>query len=99
MLDDEALVELGKMPSIRTTVKSVYGEWGFIVIDAGNRQGVVRQATLDVVRGGSIIAQAIVTQVEQGVAVANILKDSVAAGVTVQIGDVVTVSEDSRAAQ
>lgn len=88
----------GKMPAIRTSVKTVYGDWGFVVINAGNRQGVVRQATLDIVRGGSIIAKAVVTQVEQGVSVANILKDSQAAGVSVQVGDVVTVSADSTAA-
>ena len=88
----------GKMPAIRTSVKTVYGDWGFVVINAGNRQGVVRQATLDIVRGGTIIAKAVVTQVEQGVAVANILKHSQAAGTEVQVGDVVTVSESSTAA-
>lgn len=87
----------GRMPSVRARVNSVFDGWGFVVIGAGNRSGMVSQAKLDVVRGGSVVGQVEVTNVEPSTSVAKILRDTFAPGDTVQPGDSVTVASDSLA--
>ena len=71
--------------------------FGFVTINAGNTSGVVTGATLDVKRGGNVIAQLKVTNVEQRYAVADIVEGTLAAGTQVQSGDTVTVSRVSTA--
>jgi hypothetical protein len=85
----------GRMPQVTTSVRNVYGQWWFLVIGAGSRQGVVRQATLDITRGGEIIAKAQVSMVEPNQSVASIIRDSVAPGIVIQPGDRVTVASTS----
>jgi len=86
------------MPAIKTTVRSVHEPWGFVVLNAGDNRGVVTKATLDVLRGGSVIGQLVVTNVEKSLATANIVRSSLAEGETIRPGDVITVSKDSLAA-
>lgn len=83
----------------RSRVRSVDNDWGFVVLDAGNRSGVVSGAVLDVVRGGQQVGQLRVTNVEQNRAVADIIDGSVAAGNAIQPGDSVRVSRQSSASQ
>ena len=71
--------------------------FGFVTINAGNTSGVATGATLDVKRGGDVIAQLKVTNVEQRYAVADIVEGTLAAGTQVQQGDTVAVSRVSTA--
>lgn len=83
--------------SFRARVVQSDRTFGFVTINAGNGSGVVSGATLDVKRGGSVVAQIKVTNVEQRYAVADIVPGSLAAGSEVQVGDTVAVSRASSA--
>ena len=85
-------------PTLKTRINSVYRNWGFVVLAAGDRAGVVTGSTLDVVRGGEVIAKLKVTAVEAGRASADILLDSVVEGVTIQAGDSVVAEPDTKTA-
>lgn len=90
-----ALQSNGKsFPTMRTRISSVYRNWGFVILAAGDRQGVVTGSILDVVRGGEVIAKLKVTAVEAGRASADIVLDSVAAGTTIQAGDSVVAERE-----
>jgi|GEM_PF-1703680 len=73
----------------RASVVQVDRAFGFITINAGNVGGVVSGATLDIKRGGSVVGQAKVTNVEQRYAVADLIGANAA---DVQVGDTVTVA-------
>lgn len=90
--------QAGRMPQLSARVSQVYGTWGFVVFEAGNRSGVVKDATLDVVRGGSTIGQVVVAQVEPGRSVANIVRNSFSEGSLPQVGDTLRVAAESLAA-
>ncbi|MGB0992666.1 MAG: hypothetical protein ACPG32_09375 [Akkermansiaceae bacterium] len=94
------LYNTGKsFPNLRTRISTVYRNWGFVILAAGDKQGVVSGSTLNVVRGGEVIAKLKVTAVEAGRASANIVLDSVAEGTTVHSGDtVVTPKEEAKPA-
>lgn len=85
-----ALQSSGKsFPTLKTRISTVYRNWGFVTLAAGDRQGVVSGSALEVVRGGEVVAQLKVTAVEAGTATADIVLDSVAEGVTLHSGDTV----------
>ena len=76
----------------RASIIQVDRPYGFITINAGNTRGVVSGATLDIKRGGEVLGQARVTNVEQSYAIADL------AGVdatNIQVGDSVAVSAAS----
>jgi len=73
----------------KSNVKRAFNKWGFVVINGGNDQGVVNRAQLDVYRRGQPICKLLVVSVEPSEAVADIIPGSLAAGQTVQSGDVV----------
>jgi len=77
------------LESLKTSIKSIYRNWGFVILAAGDRKGVVSGSTLDVIRGGEVIGKLKVTAVESGRASADIILDSVAVGTTLQAGDAV----------
>ena len=70
-------------------VSRVYGNWGFVVINAGNTREVYANAELEVIRGGDVIGKLRITNVEPNVAVCDILKDTFADGLNVRQGDTV----------
>lgn len=76
-------------PTLKTRISSIYRNWGFVILAAGDSQGVVTGSTLDVLRGGEVIGKLKVTAVEAGRASADIVLDSVAPGSTLQTGDTV----------
>jgi len=82
-------------PTLKTKIRSVYRNWGFVVLSAGDRQGVVTDSILDVMRGGELIAKLKVTAVEAGTSSASIILDSVAPGVTLRPGDVVVAEREA----
>ena len=81
------------LATLATTVKSVYGNWGFVTLNGGNSQGVVPGSTLDVVRDGAVVAKLKVTAVEQNRAAADILPDALPEVVSLRSGDKVVAAQ------
>jgi urease gamma subunit len=75
------------LASLKTRIRSIYPNWGFVTLASGNNAGVVANSTLDVVRDGETIAKLLVTAVETGSASASIVPDSLAPDVTLRVGD------------
>ncbi len=72
-------------------VNSVYN---FVVLSLGDRQGAAPNAELLIKRGGNLIGKAVVTSVERGQSIADVMLDSVPRGVRVQPGDTVVFQGD-----
>ncbi|MDX1680670.1 MAG: hypothetical protein R3242_08065 [Akkermansiaceae bacterium] len=90
---------------LETSIRSVYNSWGFVTLADGDKTGVVRNSTLDVVRDGEIIAKLMVTVVERETASADIVPGSMAPDEALRIGDKVvpaqgggTLAEEQEAA-
>lgn len=66
-----------------------FNQWGFVIIEGGNDQGVVQRAQLDVYRRGQPICKLLVTSVEPSQSVADIIPGSLVPGQSVQQGDTV----------
>ena len=75
------------LESLKTRVRSIYPNWGFVTLASGNNAGVVTNSTLNVVRGGETIAKLLVTAVESSSSSATIVPDSLAADATLMVGD------------
>jgi len=75
------------LPSLKTRIRSLYPNWGFVTLASGNSSGVVTNSTLDVVRDGQTIAKLMVTAVESSTASASIVPDSIVPDVTLMVGD------------
>lgn len=87
------------LPSLKTSIRSIYPTWGFVTLNDGNNAGVNTNSTLDVVRDGETIARLLVTAVEGRSASATIIPDSIAQDVTLMVGDrVVASTKDKKAA-
>lgn len=85
----------GQMVSINANIASVYNTWGFVVLGAGDRQGVVSRTKLDVKRGGEKIAELVVTNLEKNRSVCDIVPGSMQPGQMLRPGDRVSVSPES----
>lgn len=70
-------------------VLSVDPQWGFVVIGAGQGSNIDQNTVLLVTRDGRSIGKLKVTSLEKNQTVADIVKDSVAAGMRIQAGDMV----------
>ena len=81
------------LPSLKTRIRSIYPNWGFVTLASGNNAGVVTSSTLDVVRDGQTIAKLLVTAVESNSASASVVPDSLVPDVTLMVGDRVTASQ------
>ena len=75
------------LPTLNTRIRSIYPTWGFVTLAAGNNRGVAANSSLDVVRDGQTIAKLLVTAVEATTSSASIVPDSIAADVTLMVGD------------
>jgi hypothetical protein len=75
------------LPSLKTRIRSIYPNWGFVTLAAGNNAGVVANSNLQVVRDGKTIAMLLVSAVESTSASASIVPDSLANDVTLMVGD------------
>lgn len=75
------------LPTLKTRIRSIYPNWGFVTLASGNNAGVVANSTLDVVRDGQTIAKLLVTAVESSTSSASIVPDSVSQDVTLMVGD------------
>ena len=74
-------------PSLRTSIKHIFPDWGFVILGAGDTSGVVAESLLDVRRGGEKIAELKVKSVELNGASAEVV--SVEEGVVLLEGDTV----------
>ena len=69
------------------SVRAVDHNWNFVVLDLGDRHGVVNNAEMVVTRGNTVVGRVRVTSVEPGQSIADILPNSVPPGVSVERGD------------
>lgn len=76
-------------PSLKTSIRSVYGQWGFVTLNGGNAAGIVGGSTLQVMRDGEVVAKLLVTSVEPGSAAADVVPDSIKEGTVIEAGDTV----------
>ncbi|MBK1883158.1 hypothetical protein JIN85_12070 [Luteolibacter pohnpeiensis] len=87
--ENEYISKGESFPDMKTTIRSIYPNWGFVTLGAGNNSGVVTNSVLNVVRNGEVIAKLLVTAVESNSASASIVPDSLAEGTVLSTGDVV----------
>jgi predicted nucleic acid-binding Zn-ribbon protein len=78
----------GKVPEgFASSISQVYPEWGFVVVGAGNQQRAAEDAILSVRRGGVEIGKIQITELFQNRSVADVVRGSLANGVSIQAGD------------
>lgn len=87
------------LPTLKTSIQAVYRNWGFVTLNGGNAQGVVPGSTLDVMRGGEVVAKLKVTAVEQNRAAADIITDAVPVAVSLRAGDRVVAEQSGNSDQ
>lgn len=83
------------LPSLNTSIRRIYSTWGFVLLADGDNAGVNANSTLDVVRGGEVIAKLLVTAVESRAASASIVPGSLAEDTVLITGDRVVASKDT----
>ncbi|MDP4626129.1 MAG: hypothetical protein NWT08_13440 [Akkermansiaceae bacterium] len=91
----DTLAKGQSLPSLNTRILRIYSTWGFVLLADGDNAGVTANSTLDVVRGGEVIAKLLVTAVESRAASASIVPGSIAEDVTLMTGDRVVASKDT----
>jgi len=79
------------LPGLEGKVVAVNPSWNFVVLNVGDRQGIVMNSTLVVKRGGNSVARLRVTSVEPATSIADIVPGTVPKGTYVQPGDVAIV--------
>ena len=84
-----AIENKSAMLGLRGQVLAVNREYNFVVLNLGSRNGVSGNATMIVQRGGSLVGRVRTVSVEPSQSVADIVPNSVPAGVVVQPGDTV----------
>jgi hypothetical protein len=78
-----------KTSGIRGTVLAVNQAYNFVVLSLGDRQGVVPNAEMLVLRDGTFIGKIRISSVEPTTSIGDIISNSLARGVQVQPGDIV----------
>ena len=73
-------------------VLAVDRNWNFVVLNLGGRSGVNNNSTMIIRRGNSMVGRVKITSVEPSQSIADIVPNSVPAGVSVQAGDTVVFS-------
>ena len=79
-------------PTFTAHVAQSFPEWGFAVLNKGNNGGVIANAELEVKRGRNVVARLKVRNVEQAIAVADVIPGSVPRGYNVRSGDLVVAA-------
>jgi hypothetical protein len=70
-------------------ILAVNSGWNFVVLSVGDKQGVIVNAPLLVVRNNEPVARLRITSVEPSTSIADVIPGSVRRGITVQPGDTV----------
>ena len=73
--------------SLTARVVAVNSDWGFVVIDAGQAQGITEATKLLVTRGTQTIGKLSIISVQGSRTVANILPETLTAGMSIAPGD------------
>ncbi|HEX4668207.1 MAG TPA: hypothetical protein VH207_16585 [Chthoniobacterales bacterium] len=76
-------------PGVHGTVLAVNQAYNFVVLSIGDRQGVVPNSEMLVLRHGSLIGKIRISSVEPTTSIGDIITNSLARGVQVQPGDTV----------
>jgi uncharacterized coiled-coil protein SlyX len=76
-------------------VLAVDRNWNFVVLNLGGHSGVNPNATMVIRRGNSMVGRVRITSVEPSQSIADIVPNSVPAGVSVQAGDTVVFAGGS----
>ena len=76
-------------PGVRGTILAVNQAYNFVVLSVGNRQGLVPNSELLVMRRGALIGKIRISSVEPTTSIGDIITKSLARGVQVQPGDTV----------
>ncbi len=76
-------------PGVHGTVLAVNQAYNFVVLSLGERQGVVANSEMLVMRSGALIGRIRISSVEPTTSIGDIISNSLARGVQVQPGDMV----------
>ena len=76
------------LPGATARVARVLSDFDFVILSGGDNAGIVNESKLDVLRGGVVIGQLMVTTTTQNSAAANPVVDSFV-GTAVRVGDTV----------
>lgn len=79
-------------PTFTARIAQPFPDWGFAVISKGNSGGVVANADLNVKRGNDVVAKLKIRNVEQNIAVADIVPGSLVSGEALRSGDLVVAA-------
>ena len=92
----DLMQKTGLLPDAFTaSIISIDTQWGFIQINKGNTSSVVKNAKLDVKRGGDKIATLVVTNVQPTAAICDLVAGTLVAGQQLQPGDRLVVNDAS----
>lgn len=83
-------------PGVRGLVLAVNQAYNFVVLNLGDRQGVVQNSEMLVMRHGALIGKIRISSVEPTTSIGDILSSTVARGVQVQPGDTVVYAGNTR---
>ncbi len=83
-------------PGVHGIVLAVNQAYNFVVLDMGDRQGVVPNSEMLVMRQGALIAKIRISSVEPTTSIGDILSNTLARGVQVQPGDTVVYAGNTR---
>ncbi|MEZ5324328.1 MAG: hypothetical protein R3F19_04615 [Verrucomicrobiales bacterium] len=82
--------------SFTTRVGTVDSSWRYITISSGDAQGVVKDAILEVVRGGEVVGKVKISNVEPSRSAADVVPGSFVEGTNIRPGDLLRVAPESR---
>lgn len=83
-------------PGVHGTVLAVNQAYNFVVLNMGDRQGVVANSEMLVMRQGALIGKLRISSVEPTTSIGDIITNSLARGVQVQPGDTVIYAGNTR---
>jgi hypothetical protein len=83
-------------PGVHGTVLAVNQAYNFVVLSLGDRQGVVPNSEMLVMRQGALIGKIRISSVEPTTSIGDIITNSLARGVQVQPGDTVIYAGNTR---
>lgn len=92
-------LQISGRAGLQGRILAVNPGWNFVVLSVGDKQGVVVNAPLLVVRGNEPIARLRITSVEPSTSIADVIPGSVRRGASVQAGDTVIFEGRSSATQ
>lgn len=74
-------------PGLEGRILAVNQAWNFVVLNLGDKNGVVGNAELLIKRGNQLVGKVRVTSVEPSTSIADIVANSVPRGINIQPGD------------